>query len=269
MLFDQKTINEFVKRLGTGVFLQQMLPCYLESLAINIESKSSSAEKEESMRSTTTSSSNTITSTIITSTTATGISTESATTSSGSTVPEMAGDALAHICTVLGPILTSKHIVRQLVKIVFRENTVRQIHLHTMGQIARNFGETFTAIQYQYLISLVDQHFQRATTERNARIICSTMSLLESLMPYMSGQLLATELKSGFVSTLYKLLEPIPDSDDNNKAGTVTEQSIRLRLTLSMRTIDHLVQTAHYLPQKEWETTVLFFLSGIFYMNIG
>ncbi|KAI7849268.1 hypothetical protein BDC45DRAFT_280949 [Circinella umbellata] len=260
VLFDQKTINEFVKRLGTGVFLQQMLPCYLESLAINIDSKSSTVEKDESTRSTTTSSSNNITSTTIATA---GTSTES-TTSSGSTVPEMAGDALSHICTVLGPILTSKHIVRQLVKIVFRENTVRQIHLHTMGQIAKSFGETFTAIQYQYLISLVDQHFQKATTERNARIICSTMSLLESLMPHMSGQLLATELKSGFVSTLYKLLEPIPDSDDNKKPGTVTEQSIRLRLTLSMRTIDHLVQTAHYLPQKEWETTITSMLQKYF-----
>ncbi|KAI9495979.1 hypothetical protein BDB00DRAFT_882222 [Zychaea mexicana] len=222
MLFDQKTINEFVKRLGTAVFLQQMLPCYLESLAINNDSKRSS----------------------------------------GLSVAEMAGEALSHICTVLGPILTSKHIVRQLVKIVFRESIVRPIHLHTMGQIAKSFGETFTAIQYAYLISLVDQHFQRAITERNARIICSTMSLLEALMPHMSGQLLATELKSGFVSTLYKLLEPIPPASEDAKA--VTEQSIRLRLTLSMRTIDHLVQTAHYLPQKEWETTITSMLQKYF-----
>ncbi|KAI9270674.1 hypothetical protein BDA99DRAFT_326484 [Phascolomyces articulosus] len=246
VLFDQKTINEFVKRLGTGVFLQQMLPCYLESLAINIESKGSPTEKEE-LASILRSPPNNATS--------------DPSSASGSTVPEMAGDALAHICTVLGPILTSKHIVRQLVKIVFRENTVRQIHLHTIGQIAKNFGETFTAIQYQYLISLVDQHFQRATTERNARIICSTMSLLESLMPHMSGQLLATELKSGFVSTLYKLLEPIPSEDAK---AAVTEQNIRLRLTLSMRTIDHLVQTARYLPQKEWETTITSMLQKYF-----
>ncbi|KAI8142155.1 hypothetical protein BJV82DRAFT_516979 [Fennellomyces sp. T-0311] len=224
VLFDQKTINEFVKRLGTAVFLQQMLPCYLESLAINSESKSLVEKDDRSVSDP----------------------------SGGSTVSEMAGDALTHICTVLGPILTSKHIVRQLVKIVFRENIVRPVHLHTIGQIANSFGETFTAIQYAYLISLVDQHFQRTTNERNAKIICSAMSLLEELMPHMSGQSLATELKSGFVLTLYKLLEPLPSED----AKAVTEQSIRLRLTLSMRTIDHLIQSAHRLPQKEWETTV-------------
>ncbi|KAI9318152.1 hypothetical protein BX666DRAFT_1935290 [Dichotomocladium elegans] len=234
-LFDQKIIDEFVKRLGTATFLQQMLPCYLESMALNCGDVKITAEKDDALNKGT-------------------LVVDGSGTTAASTVAELAGEAMAHICKVLGPILTSKHIVRQLVKIAFRDNAPKPVLMTTMKQIAKTFGETFTSIQYAYLISLIDQHLQRQTNERNTRIICSVLSLLEELLHYMSGQLLATELKSGFVSTLYKLLEPIPPSEEESKS--ISEQSIRLRLTLSMRTIDHLVRITRHLPIKDWEATI-------------
>lgn len=228
MLFEQHIIDEFIKRLGMATFLQQMLPCYLESMAIsNNDTTKNTTDKT--------------------------LNGTSSSDTGGPTIAELAGDAMIHICNALGPILTSKHIVRQLVKIAFRDNTSKSVLLHAMSHIAKNFGETFTSIQYAYLVSLVDQHLQRTTNERNTRIIYNILSLLEVLLPYMSEQYLVTELKSGLVSTLYKLLEPFPHSEEENK-DNLSQQMIRLRLSLSMRTIDHFVCITRHLPAKDWET---------------
>lgn len=204
-----------------------MLPCYLESLAINSNEPKFSLEVEVA---------------------------NAASDSASRSVPELAGDALVHICNVLGPILTSKHIIRQLVKIALRDNTVKPVVLHTISQIAKNFGETFTSIQYSYLVSLLEQHHQRTLNERSTRTICGIMMLLEQLIPHISGQSLATELKSGYVSTLYKMLEPLPPKIEDT--DSISDQSMRLRLTLSMRTIEHLIHITRRLSLDEWETTV-------------
>ena len=230
MLFEQHIIDEFIKRLGMATFLQQMLPCYLESMAISSNDTTKNAT-DKTLNGTTSSD------------------------TGGPTIAELAGDAMIHICNALGPILTSKHIVRQLVKIAFRDNTSKSVLLHAMSHIAKNFGETFTSIQYAYLVSLVDQHLQRTTNERNTRIIYNILSLLEELLPYMSEQYLVTELKSGLVPTLYKLLEPFPHSEEEN-TDSLSQQIIRLRLSLSMRTIDHFVCITRHLPTKDWESTV-------------
>lgn len=239
MLFEQHIIDEFIKRLGMATFLQQMLPCYLESMAIS-SNETTKSTGEKALNGTATSSSDT----------------------GGPTIAELAGDAMIHICNALGPILTSKHIVRQLVKIAFRDNTSKSVLLHAMSHIAKNFGETFTSIQYAYLVSLVDQHLQRTTNERNTRIIYNILSLLEELLPYMSEQYLVTELKSGLVSTLYKLLEPFPHSEEEN-TDSLSQQMIRLRLSLSMRTIDHFVCITRHLPTKDWESTVCVYIFSI------
>lgn len=215
-LFEQKVIDGFVERLGTGIFLQQMLPCYLESIAI----------------------------------------TGGDTSENGSVVSEMAGDALVHICDLLGPILTSKHIVRQLVKIVFRDNVAKPVLVQTMARIAKGFGETFTSIQYAYLLTLVDQQQKKSITIKNVRCLSSILSLLEHLLPYMSGEALATELKSGFVSTLYQLMEPLPPLSAEEPSSAVPENVLRLRLSLSMRTVNHLILLTRHLPRMDWEATV-------------
>lgn len=226
VLFNQNIIYEFVKRLGISVFLQQMLPCYLEALAIHEDGNNTTI-------------------------TAVSIGTEKTT-----SITDLAGDSLVHICVMLGPILTSKHIVRQLVKILFRDNQVRPSLVNTTVRIIGGFGSTFTAVQYSYLISLIDGSASGTKlTLKTTKTVCSILTLLQELVPYMSNEALVTELKSGFIATLYQLLEPLPQSatDDIN---SISPEQLRLRLTISMKTIDYLLKTSQKLTVQEWESTV-------------
>lgn len=223
MLFSHRTIDEFVRRLGTATFLQQVLPCYLEAVAITVgESKPTTDEAVPAD-------------------------------SSNLSVPELAGDAVLHVCVVLGPILTSKHIIRQLTKIVLCENASRQILLQTFGEICQIFGETFASIQFSYLLGLIDQYNKQAVTEKNVLTLMNIMKLLEAIAPAMSSASLATELKSGFITVFYKLLEPLTPPENQK---SVSEKAARMRLALSLHTIEHLVSISRHLVSKDWETTV-------------
>ncbi|KAI8069130.1 uncharacterized protein B0P05DRAFT_495339 [Gilbertella persicaria] len=220
VLFEEKTIYEFVKRLGISIFLQQMLPCYLEALAIQ-ESDTKS----------------------------------------------LAGDSLEYICTLLGPVLTSKHIVRQLVKIIFRDNLVRPGLIHTTVRIIGGFGSTFTAVQYAYLISLIDTYHKPSAasiTLKNAKTVCSILTLLQDLVPYMTNDTLVTELKSGFISTLYRLLEPVPQAATEEENQSMSQEQLRLRLTISMKTMDYLLVASQKLTTQEWESTIVSTLQKYF-----
>ncbi|EIE86428.1 hypothetical protein RO3G_11139 [Rhizopus delemar RA 99-880] len=209
-LFDQKTIFEFVKRLGITKFLQQMLPCYLEAVTVHEDTMTEASKR----------------------------------------TAEMAAQSLIHICSLLGPILTSKHIIRQLVKIILRDNQDRTLLIKSMVRIIGEFGTTFTAVQYAYLISLIDPYRSNLTL-RNTRAICCILVLLEELLPYMLKEAVVTELKSGFISTLYLLLEPLSNDDTE-----ISQDQFRLRLTLSMKTIDYLVKVSEKLTTQDWDTTV-------------
>ncbi|KAI8381048.1 uncharacterized protein BYT42DRAFT_494393 [Radiomyces spectabilis] len=234
ILFDQQMIKEFIKRLGIATFLQQLLPCYLEALAIQDEQAKAVAADDPTP--------------ITDGTETTAVSTIVPT----GAVSEVAGDVLVHICTLLGPVLTSKHIMRQVVKAIFRDNVAKPLLLQTAVKIASSFGETFTAIQYGYLISLFDT-YQKSMTKRNGKIIGNLITLLEALLPFMSAEAIVTELKSGFVTTLYKLLEPLPPSEGSQ---SIPEPALQLRLTISMRTIEFLLQITHHIPKSDWETMV-------------
>jgi hypothetical protein len=238
VLFNQNIIYEFVKRLGIAVFLQQMLPCYLEALSIHEDSGNSSP------------------------TTATIVAAAS-TTETFSSVTDLAGDSLVHICVLLGPILTSKHIVRQLVKILLRDSQIRPTLVNTTVRIIKGFGSTFAAVQYSYLISLIDVPSSGATmTSKNAKTIYSILTLLEELIPCMTNEALVTELKSGFIATLYQLLELLPQSTDDG-VKSISPEQLKLRLTVSMKTIDYLLNTSQKLTVQEWESAVrnLFYLT--------
>ncbi|KAF1803870.1 hypothetical protein FB192DRAFT_1279468 [Mucor lusitanicus] len=218
VLFGDRIIYEFVKRLGISIFLQQLLPCYLEALAIHDPACNTTATATEKSKPTS----------------------------------DLAGDAMIHICTLLGPILTSKHIVRQLVKIILRDNHIRRSLIRTTVRIIGGFGSTFTAVQYAYLISLID-NYRKTVSSKNTQSICSILALLQDLVPYMSNEALVTELKSGYISTLYQLLEPIHTADD---VKSIKPEQLKLRLTLSIKTIDYLLMASQKLILQEWESTV-------------
>lgn len=257
VLFGHKIVHEFVKRLGISIFLQQLLPCYLEALAIH--DPTANNDVDSSLAIALTSTSTAATETISTSTT-------TATTEKSKSTSDLAGDAMAHICTLLGPILTSKHIIRQLVKIILRDNYIRYPLIRTTVRIIGGFGSTFTSVQYAYLISLID-NYRKSVSSKNTRSICSILTLLQDLVPYMSNEALVTELKSGFISILYQLLEPIHTADD---VKSITPEHLKLRLTLSMKTIDYLLMASQKLTIQEWESTVSIYLtlkSAIYYNN--
>ncbi|CAO0792536.1 unnamed protein product [Mucor circinelloides] len=234
VLFGNKIIYEFVKRLGISIFLQQLLPCYLEALAIhdpvcnNKRQPSPAASSDTAEKSTFTS--------------------------------DLAGDAMTQICTLLGPILTSKHIVRQLVKIILRDNYIRYSLIRTTVRIIGGFGSTFASVQYAYLISLIDT-YRKTVSIKNTQSICSILTLLQDLVPYMSNEALVTELKSGFISTLYQLLEPIHTADD---VKSIKPEQLKLRLTLSIKTIDYLLTASQKLTLQEWESTIVSTLQKYF-----
>jgi hypothetical protein len=154
-----------------------------------------------------------------------------------------AGEALIHICHVLGAILTSKHIIRQLVKIMLRENGNESALLKTTVKIVSMFGVTFTSVQYAYLISLIGDLKKRKKKSDTKSLVC-IMTLLEELMEHMSNENMVTELKSGFIGIIYQLLE-------NNEE----EQRIA-RLTMSIKTIEYLLKLSKFLTLQEWEATV-------------
>lgn len=170
---------------------------------------------------------------------------------------EMAADSLVHICTLLGPILTSKHIIRQLVKIVLRDQD--PMVMRAMVRIMGEFGSTFTAVQYAYLISLID-NYRTKVTLKNTRVICSILVLLEELLVNMQREEVVTELKSGFISTLYLLLEPV----SNEKNEEILPDEFKMRLTLSMKTIDYLLKVSEKLTAKDWDSTVISILQKYF-----
>lgn len=239
ILFGHKIVYEFVKRLGISIFLQQLLPCYLEALAIHDPTISNGLGYSLAIASTSI-------------TTATTEATSTTTTEKSKSTSDLAGDAMAHICTLLGPILTSKHIIRQLVKIILRDNYIRYPLIRTTVRIIGGFGSTFTSVQYAYLINLID-NYRKPVSSKNTRSICSILTLLQDLVPYISNEALVTELKSGFISTLYQLLEPIHTADDMK---SIAPEQLKLRLTLSMKTIDYLLMASQKLTIQEWESTV-------------
>ncbi|ORZ05046.1 hypothetical protein BCR42DRAFT_182418 [Absidia repens] len=259
ILFETKVVKEFIKRLGIAFFLQQMLPCYLEALAMNggiskTASESSITPIPDDMSSPASPS--------ITMTPTTGGTTS---------VPELASDSLVQICKLLGPVLTSKHIVRQLVKLLFRDDSIKPILLNSVVVIAGTlFGETFTSVQYTYLISLITAPTNgKVINERDARVNYVVLMLLGKLLPFMSNQAIITELKSGLMETLYRLLEPIlsltPSPTLSSSPSPTTpglEQDLSssipiLQLTISMRSIEYLLQLTAALPLSDWESTVI------------
>ncbi|KAI9307302.1 hypothetical protein BJ944DRAFT_255061 [Cunninghamella echinulata] len=245
ILFETKVINEFIKRFGIPVFLQQMLPCYLEALALNITIGSNYSSMSE------------LSQLDKAKISGTEIESCSPTPSTPTSVPELASGAMIQICKQLGPVLTSKHITRQLIKILFRDDTIKPTVLSTVVTIIGTlFGETFSAVQYTYLISLIEfPKSGKMMTERNARITCVVIELLGRSLPYMSNDAIITELNSGFMSTIYKLLEPTSNSTNLQHNGKAQTSSL-LQLTISMKTIDYILKLTKKLSLADWESTV-------------
>ncbi|KAI7906033.1 uncharacterized protein BX663DRAFT_248978 [Cokeromyces recurvatus] len=259
ILFSEKIIYEFIKRLGISVFLQQLLPCYLEALAVQ-ENTTINVATNNAYLSTTTTANNSIK------------------TSEGlSSITSIAGDAMVYICILLGPILTSKHIIRQLIKIILRDNQIRPSLIHTTLRIMSAFGATFTEVQHAYLISLIDTFYYKSSsklTTKNAQSIYALLTLLQELIPYMSNEALMTEFKSGFGTTLYQLLEPVIQQEKSNidesmsdtkySSSLLSDDQLKLCLSVSAKTIDYLLKVSEKLTFPEWELTILSILQKYF-----
>ncbi|RUS29740.1 hypothetical protein BC938DRAFT_480298 [Jimgerdemannia flammicorona] len=243
-LFDLVTVEQFVKRFGVATFLQQVMPCYLEALTITDDVAKTAQKNDDTPYSGKRRP--------LAVDNPTAVITQASEASSCSAVAELAGASLVHICDLIGAILTSKHVMRQLFKVIFRDNFSVPVLQHTVVSIGGHFGETFTSIQYSYLIALVDTN-SKTINKRTCNILCSLLSLLEQLLVRISSQTLLTELKSGFISTLYKLLEPVAPGENSHAMST---NVLRLRLTVSMRTIDYLLHVSYNISRLEWERTI-------------
>ncbi|OZJ05621.1 hypothetical protein BZG36_01506 [Bifiguratus adelaidae] len=228
-LFDHSLVAELVKRFGISIFIHQLLPCYLEALIIAVDSPKEKVASDVSFGEL--------------------LPTNS---SAPSTVAELSGSALEHICFLIGPIATSKHVMKQLIKVVFRETYSLPILERTITNIAGVFGETFTAIQHSYLVALIDTTSRRLDRKACATI-CSLLSILEQLLTKLSTKTLLKELNSGFLTTLYRLLDPTAPLDKPKK---LSKLDLRIQLTISMRTIDYLLNVSYNVPRSDWERLI-------------
>ncbi|ORX55533.1 hypothetical protein DM01DRAFT_1334937 [Hesseltinella vesiculosa] len=227
VLFDTKVVHDFIRGLGIPLFLQQLLPCYLEALAID-EMFVNGAEDSMSP------------------------SDSNASISSPKLVTNLAADCIPYICQQLGPVLTSKHVIRQLVKLMFREDPVKPVLLRVVVDVVGClFGDTFTAVQHTYLISLLElPTTAQDLTLRQARIDSILLNVFSQLLPLMSVSTVLSELRSGFMTTLYKMLDP---TIVRHSASVMTP----MQLTLSMDTIQYLLQLTARIPLVDWEALVI------------
>ncbi|KAG2178007.1 hypothetical protein INT43_003260 [Umbelopsis isabellina] len=235
-LLEYDTLKDFIHHFGVSCFLQQLLPCYIESVSVTDDAPRNTKTDYDSDGFSAPSDLIAVVNKPLESST------------------DVAGKALVHICRLIGPVLTSKHVMRQLFKIIFRDYRPQLSVQSAVVTICAQFGETFTAVQYAYLVSIIDT-YRKTTNKRNCRIVCSILSLIEQLIPNLSNQRLLTELKSGFISTLGRLIEPISPTE---KISNATKTELRLKLTLSMRTIDFLLQVTNHITRAEWEELVGF-----------
>ncbi|CAI2162146.1 12710_t:CDS:10 [Funneliformis geosporum] len=190
ILFDSVIIKEFIHKFGIPNFLQQLFPLYLESLTIeenvlpythgtnsflelphnyndqNLHHNLNNAKKF-SNREMVASPISILTSSL-----------DNALPS----VALLANGALVDICTLLGPILSSKYIMKQVYKMFLKESSTLNFLMQSVLAIGNQFGETFTQLQFTQVISIIQQYSDFTMNNRNYAILCNHFSLLEKIM---------------------------------------------------------------------------------------
>ncbi|KAF9438628.1 WD repeat-containing protein 81 [Entomortierella beljakovae] len=223
-LFNTSTTTEFLRRFGSSTFLQQLFPYYLETLIVDYGSAESITDDNSSVSSSMDNS--------ITPIAATTQSSEddASRKSQHENIPKLgkiASDSFVSICRSIGPILTSKHVMRPFSRLAFKELPSLPLLKATLGGIALEFGSTFALVQFSHIMHLVEST-PTSITARTSNTLKNLLGLLGSLVPHMYDTQLVTELKNGGSDLIYRLIEPAP-----SKLTSRSDSQASLRLTIA------------------------------------
>ncbi|CAG8477948.1 2875_t:CDS:10 [Funneliformis caledonium] len=243
ILFDSVIIKEFIHKFGIPNFLQQLFPLYLESLTIeenvlpykygtnsflepphnynnqnlyhNLKNANNSSDIEMMA--------NPIS--ILTS------SLDNALPS----VALLANGALVDICTLIGPILSSKYIMKQVYKMFLKESPTLNFLMQSVLAI-----ETFTQLQFTQVISIIQQYSDFTMNNRNYAILCNHFSLLEKLTTLITSD-------SSTSTTSNKKL--------NNTSGksNLSIQIMKNKFSISIKTMEFILNICNHIEKAEWE----------------
>ncbi|CAG8477311.1 14714_t:CDS:10, partial [Dentiscutata heterogama] len=243
-LFHPAIVAEFVYRFGITNFLQQLFPLYLEALTVedNIspydfnDAKLSVVQKSNSLNGSIASP-------------ASAPDDPSSLDHALPLVAQFANSALVDICTLIGPILASKHIMRQIYKLLLKESSTLPFLMQSILSI---------------VISVIQQYSSFPMNKRNYSILCNHLFLLEKLTTLMPTPKVLAEMESGFSDTLIKLLVQFNYDDSlnqNNKPagkdslkGTIN--ILKNKLSISMKSAEFLLHVCNNVDKADWERNI-------------
>ncbi|KAG0198912.1 WD repeat-containing protein 81 [Mortierella sp. GBA30] len=244
-LFKAAIFSEFLRRFGASTFLQQIFPFYLESLVADYSQSDVASDDNSSA-----SSSATVDNGISVATSTSLGEGESFKKSMQDGIPKLgkiAGEAFVGICRSLGPILTSKHVMKPFSRLSFKEPISLPLLKGTLSGIAHEFGSTFALVQFSHIMHLIDSASSTFTT-RASNSLRNLLGMLGALVPHMYDTQLVTELKNGGSELIYRLIEPSP-----RKTSGRAEVQANTRLAISRNTMDFILQLSFSLSRPDWE----------------
>ncbi|KAG0299722.1 hypothetical protein BGZ98_009812 [Dissophora globulifera] len=244
-LFSSATFTEILRRFGTNTFLQQLFPYYLDSLVADYGHAESVSDDSSSA----TSSQVTDQATISSQSTAVPEE-EQARKAGRERIPKLgrvASDAFVGICRSIGPILTSKHVMRPFARLAFKDPVPLPLLKETLGGIAQEFGSTFAVVQFSHILHLIDSASTNFTS-RTSNTLRNLLGMLGSLVPHMYDTQLVTELKNGGSDLIYRLIEPSP-----RKPSGRADSQAGPRLAVSRNAMDFILHLSFSLTRADWE----------------
>ncbi|KAI8599116.1 hypothetical protein EDD21DRAFT_308451 [Dissophora ornata] len=214
-LFSIPTFTEFLRRFGTSTFLQQLFPYYLDSLIADYGPVDATLDDNSSASSS-----------------------------------QVAESVVTSTARSLGPILTSKHVMRPMSRLAFKDPVLLPLLKETLGGIAEEFGSTFALVQFSHIMHLIDSASANFTS-RTSNTLKNLLGMLGSLVPHMYDTQLVTELKNGGSDLIYRLIEPSP-----RKATGRVDSQANPRLAVSRNAMDFILQISFSLTRADWEKSV-------------
>ncbi|KAG0006087.1 WD repeat-containing protein 81 [Entomortierella chlamydospora] len=252
-LFNTSTTSEFLRRFGTNTFLQQLFPYYLEALIVDYGPTEAVCDDNSSASSSLQAAdSTTALETTATTTTSSSSASEEDTSRKHmhESIPKLgkiASDAFVSICRSIGPILTSKHVMRPFSRLAYKDSLSLQLLKETLDGIALEFGSTFALVQFSHIMHLVESVPTTITT-RTSSTLKNLLGMLGSLVPHIYDTQLVTELKNGGSDLIYRLIDPTPAKP----VGRADSQA-NLRLAVSRNAMDFILQLSFSLNRVDWE----------------
>ncbi|GJJ78952.1 WD repeat-containing protein 81 [Entomortierella parvispora] len=248
-LFNITVFNEFLRRFGTSTFLKQLFQYYLDALVVDYSQVELLADDKSSTSSLTADGASASAVSAV-------VEEEPIKKRSSESIPKMANiakvasEAFVGVCRSIGPILTSKHVMKPFSRLAFKDPVSLALLKETLGGIAHEFGSTFALVQFSHIMHLMESTSSNITA-RSSLTLRNLLGLLGSLIPHIYDTQLVTELKNGGSEIMYRLIEPSPSKPSNR-----SDAQAALRLAVSRTALDLILQLSFSLTRQDWEKQI-------------